>query len=396
MHKVFLLKGKEKPVLQRHNWVFSGAIARAEDGIQKGDIIELCDAQNNFLAYGYYNQDSKINVRLLEWNKNNIVDNNWWYKKIEAAIELRKSLINSDDTDSMRLVFSEGDSLPGLIVDQFKDYFSVQFLTAGVDARKEIICDILEKLVHPKGIYERSDAAARSLEGLPKTNGLLRGELPPDDLVIKENGLMFYTNIVDGQKSGYFLDQRENRKKVAKYCKGKKVLDTFSYTGGFSINAIKAGAQEVTSIDSSSLASEYLKKNCELNQITYDNEQVITADVFQFLRDAKKESSNWDVIILDPPKLAPNRQSIPKAERAYKDLNMQAIALLEPGQLLVSFSCSGAISLDHFKQIIAWAAKDTGKEVQFIEDLSQPFDHPVRAAFPESLYLKGVIARILG
>jgi 23S rRNA (cytosine1962-C5)-methyltransferase len=396
MHKVFLLKGKEKPVLQRHNWVFSGAIARAEDGIQKGDIIELCDAQNNFLAYGYYNQDSKINVRLLEWNKNNIIDNQWWHNKIERAIELRKSLINSDDTDSMRLVFSEGDSLPGLIVDQFNDYLSVQFLTAGVDARKELICDILEELVHPKGIYERSDAAARSLEGLPKMNGLLRGELPPDDLVIKENGLVFYTNIVDGQKSGYFLDQRENRKKVAKYCKGKKVLDTFSYTGGFSINAMKASAQEVTSIDSSSLASEYLKKNCELNKFAYKNEQIITADVFQFLRDAKKTSSNWDVIILDPPKLAPNRQSIPKAERAYKDLNMQAISLLEPGQLLVSFSCSGAISLDHFKQIIAWAAKDTGKEVQFIEDLSQPFDHPVRAAFPESLYLKGVIARILG
>lgn len=396
MHKVFLLKGKEKPVLQRHNWVFSGAIARVEEGIQKGDIIELCDAQNNFLAYGYYNQDSKINVRLLEWNKNNIIDKNWWYKKIEAAILLRKELINSDDTDSMRLVFSEGDSLPGLIVDQFNEYLSVQFLTAGMDLRKDLICDILEELVHPKGIYERSDAAARSLEGLPKTNGLLRGELPPDDLVIRENGWKYYTNIVDGQKSGYFLDQRENRKKVARYCKGKKVLDTFSYTGGFSINAIKNAASSLTSVDSSSLASEYLKKNLLLNDLTISDHQVITADVFQFLRDAKKNQENWDVIILDPPKLAPNRQSIPKAERAYKDLNMQAISLLNQGQLLVSFSCSGAITLDHFKQIIAWAAKDSGKEVQFIEDLSQSFDHPVRAAFPESMYLKGVVARILG
>lgn len=395
MHKVFLLKGKEKPVLQRHNWVFSGAIDRADDGIQKGDIVEVLDSQNKFLAYGYFNKDSKINIRLLEWNKDHIINDEWWFKKIEAAINLRKSLINADDTDSMRLVFSEGDSLPGLIVDQFNEYLSVQFLTAGVDVRKDIICDALEKLVHPKGIYERSDAAARSLEGLAKSNRLLRGDMPPDDLIIKENGWLFYMNIADGQKSGYFLDQRENRKKVAKYCKGKKLLDTFSYTGGFSINAIKAGANEVTSVDSSALASEYLKKNLSLNNISVDEHQVLTSDVFQFLRDAKKDSKNWDVIILDPPKLAPNRQSVPKAERAYKDLNMQAISLLEPGQLLVSFSCSGAISLDHLKQIIAWAAKDAGKELQFIEDLGQAFDHPVRAAFPESLYLKGIIARIL-
>lgn len=395
MHKVFLLKGKEKPVLQRHNWIFSGAIDRAVEGIKKADIVEVYDSQKNFLAYGYYNKDSKINVRLLEWNKENIIDDNWWFKKIEAAINLRKELINADDTDSMRLVFSEGDSLPGLIVDKFNDYLSVQFLTAGTDVRKEIICDALEKLVHPKGIYERSDAAARSLEGLAKSNQLLRGEMPPEDLIIKENGYLFYMNIVDGQKSGYFLDQRENRKKVAKYCKGKRVLDTFSYTGGFSINAIKAGAKKLVSVDSSALASEYLKKNLILNNISVEEHQVITSDVFQYLRDAKRDLKSWDVIILDPPKLAPNRQSVPKAERAYKDLNMQAISLLEPGQILVSFSCSGAISLDHLKQIIAWAAKDTGKELQFIEDLTQPFDHPVRAAFPESLYLKGVIARIL-
>lgn len=395
MQKVYLHKGKEKPVLQKHNWVYSGAIAKVEDGIMKGDVVAVHDSNNNFLAYGYWNADSKINVRLLEWNQDVVIDKAWWSSKIKTAIELRKNYVDATKHNSYRLIFSEGDSLPGLIVDKFADYLSVQFLTAGTDVRKEMICDILFDELQVKGIYERSDASARSLEGLVKSTGLLRGELPPDDLEIMENGLRFHTNIVDGQKSGYFMDQRDNRAIVAKYCKGKKVLDTFCYTGGFSLMACKQGASEVWSIDSSALATEYLKKNYALNKIDFDADKIITGDVFQYLRDAKKSSQRWDVIILDPPKLAPNRQSIPKAERAYKDLNMQAIQILQSGQLLVSFSCSGSIGLDHFKQILAWAAKDAGKELQFIEDLQQPLDHPVRAAFPESLYLKGVIARII-
>lgn len=395
MQKVFLLKGKEKPVLHHHNWVYSGAIAKQDKGIQKSDIVQVCNSEGKFLAYGYYNEDSKIRVRLLEWDENVQIDEAWWENKIQKAYALRKEKVENDDTNAYRLIFSEGDALPGLIVDKYDDYLSVQFLTAGTDARKELIVKLLEKNVPVKGIYERSDSNARSQEGLQISVGSLFGEKPSAKLLIKENGLLFNTPIVEGQKSGYFLDQRDNRKKVAAYTKGKKVLDCFSYTGGFSLNAKKAGATEVWSVDSSSIATEAIKNNYLNNNLEFDEEKIITSDVFQYLRNAQNNNQHWDVIILDPPKLAPNRQNLPKAERAYKDLNLQAMLLMQPGDILATFSCSGSLSLEHFKQILAWAATDAGKELQFLEDLGHPIDHPVRAAFPESSYLKGVIARII-
>ena len=395
MQKVFLLKGKEKPVLHHHNWVYSGAIAKQDKGIQKSDIVQVCNSEGKFLAYGYYNEDSKIRVRLIEWDENVQIDEAWWENKIQKAYALRKDKVENDDTNAYRLIFSEGDALPGLIVDKYDDYLSVQFLTAGTDARKELIVKLLEKNVPVKGIYERSDSNARSQEGLQISVGSLFGEKPSAKLLIKENGLLFNTPIVEGQKSGYFLDQRENRKKVAAYTKGKKVLDCFSYTGGFSLNAKKAGATEVWSVDSSSIATEAIKNNYLNNNLEFDEEKIITSDVFQYLRNAQNNNQHWDVIILDPPKLAPNRQNLPKAERAYKDLNLQAMLLMQPGDILATFSCSGSLSLEHFKQILAWAATDAGKELQFLEDLGHPIDHPVRAAFPESSYLKGVIARII-
>jgi 23S rRNA (cytosine1962-C5)-methyltransferase len=395
MHKVFLLKGKEKPVLHHHNWVYSGAIAKQDKGIEKGDLVQVCNSNGEFLAYGYYNEDSKIRVRLLEWNEQVEIDAAWWEDKIRKAYTLRKERVENENTNAYRLVFSEGDGLPGLIVDKYADYLSVQFLTAGTDVRKTMIVEILQKVIPVKGIYERSDANARSQEGLQMVVGNLYGEKPPASLLIKENGLLFNTPIVEGQKSGYYLDQRENRKKVADYTNGKKVLDCFSYTGGFSLHAKQAGASEVWSVDSSSIAIEALKNNYKNNDLAFNEEQVITSDVFQYLRHAQQNGHHWDVIILDPPKLAPNRQNLPKAERAYKDLNLQALLLMKPGDILATFSCSGSLSLEHFKQILAWAATDAGKELQFLEDLGHPIDHPVRAAFPESSYLKGVIARVI-
>lgn len=395
MQKVFLLKGKEKPVLHHHNWVYSGAIAKQDKGIQKSDIVQVCNSEGKFLAYGYYNEDSKIRVRLLEWDENVEINEAWWEEKIQKAYALRKERVENEETNAYRLIFSEGDALPGLIVDKYDEYLSVQFLTSGTDARKELITKLLQKNIPVKGIYERSDSNARSQEGLQMVVGNLFGEKPSSKLLIKENGLLFNTPIVEGQKSGYFLDQRENRKKVAAYTKDKTVLDCFSYTGGFSLNAKKAGAMEVWSVDSSAIATEALKNNYKNNDLAFDDEKIITSDVFQYLRNAQNNNQHWDVIILDPPKLAPNRQNLPKAERAYKDLNLQAMLLMKPGDILATFSCSGSLSLEHFKQILAWAATDAGKELQFLEDLSHPVDHPVRAAFPESSYLKGVIARII-
>jgi 23S rRNA (cytosine1962-C5)-methyltransferase len=395
MQKVFLLKGKEKPVLHHHNWVYSGAIAKQDKGIGKGDMVMVCSNEGKFLAYGYYNEDSKIRVRLLEWDENVEINEAWWEEKIRNAYTLRKERVENEDTNAYRVIFSEGDALPGLIVDKYDEYLSVQFLTAGLEVRKEMIVSILQKVIPVKGIYERSDSNARTLEGLGMSVGVLYGEKPPSNLLVKENGLLVNTPIVEGQKSGYFLDQRENRKKVAAYTKGMKVLDCFSYTGGFSLNARKAGATEVWSVDSSASATEALSSNYKNNQLDCNEEHVITSDVFQFLRAAQQKNQHWDVIILDPPKLAPNRQNLPKAERAYKDLNLQAMLLMNSGDILATFSCSGSLSLEHFKQILAWAATDAGKELQFLEDLGHPIDHPVRAAFPESYYLKGVIARII-
>lgn len=395
MQKVFLLKGKEKPVLHHHNWVYSGAIAKQDKGIQKSDIVQVCNSEGKFLAYGYYNEDSKIRVRLLEWDENVEINDAWWEEKILKAYALRKERVENEDTNAYRLIFSEGDALPGLIVDKYDEFLSVQFLTAGTDARKELITKLLQKNIPVKGIYERSDSNARGQEGLQMVVGNLFGEKPSSKLLIKENGLLFNTPIIEGQKSGYFLDQRENRKKVASYTKGKKVLDCFSYTGGFSLNAKHAGANEVWSVDSSAIATEAIKNNYLNNNLAFEEDKIITSDVFQYLRNAQNSNQHWDVIILDPPKLAPNRQNLPKAERAYKDLNLQAMLLMQPGDILATFSCSGSLSLEHFKQILAWAATDAGKELQFLEDLGHPVDHPVRAAFPESSYLKGVIARII-
>jgi 23S rRNA (cytosine1962-C5)-methyltransferase len=393
MKKVYLNKGKEKPALYHHNWIYSGAISHTDKGISPGEIIAVHDFKQQFLAYGYYNAGSKIQVRLLEWDESVNIDEHWWKDKIKAAIDLRRKFIDSSTTNAMRLIFSEGDALPGLIVDQFADYLSVQFLTLGMDIRREMIINILVELVQPKGIYERSDVPARKFEELDMKTGILYGSIPDGPIEIKENGALFSVHIDEGQKSGYYVDQRENRTKVAKYVMGKKVLDCFSYTGGFSVQSMKAGAEEVWSVDSSQHAIDSLKENYRLNKLTFNEEHVIQKDVFAYLRETK--SSNWDVVILDPPKFAPNRQSLAKAERAYKDLNMQAMMLMKKGDILVSFSCSASLGLEHFKQILSWAAKDAGKEIQFIEDLGQPLDHPVRAAFPESSYLKGVIGLIM-
>ncbi|MEN9369365.1 MAG: hypothetical protein RI952_230 [Bacteroidota bacterium] len=395
MIQVNLAKGKEKPVKHHHSWVFSGAIAKVIGQANNGDIVRVNDNNGQFLAYGYYNQASKITVRLLSWSETEIIDNDWWFQKIKKSIERRKEGIDFNSTDSYRLIFSEADELPGLIVDKFQDYLVCQFLTLGIDQRKQIIIDALVKILQPKGIYERSDAAARTLEGIAVSNGLLYGTIPNEPILIKENNLHFLVDVNEGQKSGYFLDQRENRAYLANFAKGKTVLDCFSYSGGFSLYAKNAGAKNVTSVDSSALAMETLKANYESNQMAFAPEQLIVADVFQYLRNANTENLHWDLIILDPPKLAPSRKSLPRAERAYKDLNMQALKLMKEGDLLATFSCSGSLTLDHFKQILAWAAVDAGKELQFIHEFGQPIDHPVRSAFPESFYLKGLLCRVI-
>ncbi|WP_026897289.1 class I SAM-dependent rRNA methyltransferase [Daejeonella oryzae] len=396
MYLVKLKKGKEKAVKQLHPWVFSGAIDHIKGKPENGEIVTVVDYQNEFLAYGFYNNQSRVAVRLLEWNSETEINEEWWRDRISKSVKARQELQENNNTNTYRLIFSEADFLPGLIVDKFADFLSVQILTSGIERLKPIILDQLQKLVNPKGIFDRSDASSRAHEGLDDSSGgILTGIQPPEFVDVLENGIRYQVNIADGQKSGFYCDQRDNRRLVAEHSKGKRVLDCFSYSGGFTLNALKNGALEVSSVDSSALALETLKKNIELNGFGQSKHREFQSDVNKQMRVFRESGEKFDIIILDPPKYAPSRSSLTKASRAYKDLNRTAMHLLESGGLLATFSCSGAVDISLFKQILAWAALDAHKEVQFIDQFSQPEDHPVRSSFPEGEYLKGLLCRVI-
>lgn len=395
MIDVVLKKGKEKAALQRHPWIFSGAIDKVKGKPVNGEVVKIYAADQSFLAYGYYNNESRVAVRLLEWDETQVIDKNWYDQKIKNAIAARAHVLDNQDTDTCRLVFSEADYLPGLIVDKYANFLSLQILSAGIEAVKADIIDILVATLKPAGIFDKSDANARTHENLEVAQGLLWGENPPEFVRVKENGVSYEINIADGQKSGFYCDQRDNREILAAYTKGKNVLDCFCYSGGFTLNSLKMGAAHVTSVDSSGLAIETMGHNLQLNGFNTDQQTSIQSDVNKQLRAFKEEGKKFDVIVLDPPKYAPSRSALDRAARAYKDLNRLGMLLLESGGLLATYSCSGAVDLETFKQIIAWAALDAGKEVQIIKQFHQPEDHPVRISFPEGEYLKGLLVRVL-
>ena len=394
MVEIVLKKGKEKAALQRHPWVFSGALEKVKGKPEDGDVVKLFAFDNEFLAYGYYNSNSRVAVRLLEWDEQQTIDKEWYQNRLHQAIASRQFIL-SDKTNTCRLVFSEADFLPGLIVDKYADFLSLQILSSGIEKVKNDIVEILKAELQPKGIFDKSDATARGHEGLAVENGLLWGENPPEFLEVKENGIAYNINIAEGQKSGFYCDQRDNRSILASYTKDKKVLDCFSYSGGFSLNSFANGARSITSVDSSALALETLKQNVGLNKFDSDKITAIQSDVNKQLRAFKETGELFDIVVLDPPKYAPSRSALDRAARAYKDLNRLGMLLLEKGGLLATFSCSGAVDIETFKQIIAWAALDAGKEVQIIKQFCQPEDHPVRISFPEGEYLKGLLLRVL-
>jgi 23S rRNA (cytosine1962-C5)-methyltransferase len=395
MVEVILKKGKEKAALQRHPWIFSGALDKVKGSPANGEVVRVLAADKEFLAYGYFNDKSRVAVRMLEWDETKTIDRDWYQQKIRTAIASRAHVLRNGDTNTCRLVFSEADFLPGLIVDRYADFLSLQILSAGIENAKEDIISILREELQPTGIFDKSDATARTHEDLEVANGLLWGENPPEFLEVKENGIIYHINIAGGQKSGFYCDQRDNRQVMAAYTQGKAVLDCFSYSGGFSLNSFKAGASHVTSVDSSALALDTLQQNIDLNGFDKAQSTVIQSDVNKQLRVFKEEGKKFDVIVLDPPKYAPSRSALDRAARAYKDLNRLGMGLLESGGLLATFSCSGAVDIETFKQIIAWAALDAGKEIQIVKQFSQPEDHPVRISFPEGEYLKGLLLRVL-
>jgi 23S rRNA (cytosine1962-C5)-methyltransferase len=394
MIDVILKKGKEKAVLHRHPWVFSGAIEKVKGKPVNGDIVKLIDAKGAFMAYGFYNDQSRVALRLLEWDEEVEVNEQWFREKVATAVASRSSILADGITNTCRLIFSESDYLPGLIVDKYADHLAVQVLTSGIEKMMPAIINELQTLLNPISIFDKSDASSRGHEGLETQNIVLAGTHPPERVEVIENGIKYNINIAEGQKSGFYCDQRDNRKIVAAHAKGKKVLDCFSYTGGFTLNSLHTDAASVTAVDSSVLAIETLKENVLLNNFDAEKVTTIASDVNKQLRKFREEGEFFDLVVLDPPKYAPSRSALDKASRAYKDLNRLGMLLLNKGGLLATYSCSGAMNMETFKQVIAWAALDAGKQVQFIYQFCQPEDHPLRSSFSEGEYLKGLLCRV--
>ncbi len=395
MATVTLLPGKERPVLQRHPWVYSGAIAKVQGYVGRGDAVDVVASSGDWLARGTWSSGSQIRVRLFTWEEHEPLDADLLRRRVERAVVARQRLPDTMRTgsDAMRLIFAESDGLPGLIVDQYGEYLVVQLLTQGMAALSETVFDVLEAVVRPRGIYERSDADVREKESLPPSEGLRRGEEPPEIVQIRQNGLPFAVRLGEGQKTGFYLDQAINRRRVAGYCAGRQVLDCFSYTGGFTVHAALAGAEQITAIDSSELAMATLQENVALNG-GYDALEPVTGDVFRLLRQYRHEGRQFDVVILDPPKFAHAQGQVERAARGYKDINLIAMQILRPGGILATFSCSGLVSTDLFQKIVFSAAVDARRDTQVIERLSQSPDHPLLLTFPEGEYLKGLVCRV--
>jgi 23S rRNA (cytosine1962-C5)-methyltransferase len=388
-----LHKGKEKQPLNRHSYIFSGAVNRIEGSPEAGEVVCVRTHEGKFIAYGHYNPTSGIVIRLLEWNENKHVNEAWFREKIISAIALRKSLFDSKDADSFRLIFSEGDFLPGLIVDKFADTLVLQSHTSGMDRDKQTIVKILtEEIPAVSCIYEKSDGDGRKMEGLENSAGVLFG-IMPEKVIIRENGIKYKIDITS-QKTGFYADQRNNRAILKKYIKkGDCVLDLFSFTGGFGLTAAFNGAGDITLCDSSAEALTAAKVNFRLNG--FNDPDTAEKDCFEYIRELHQQKKQFDVIILDPPKLMPKKKDEIKAMRAYKDLNFNTMRLVKKGGLMFTFSCSGNFTPKMFKEMIAYSAKDSGRTVQILEQLHQASDHPVSVSVPETEYLKGLVLRVL-
>lgn len=383
-----LKPGKEKNVKWKHPWIFSGAIDKAPKNFHPDIVIE--SSKGEFLGRGYYNPHSQIAARILSFD-NVAIDRDFFKSRLNDAIQKRLPYFCSGN--SARLVASEADHLPGLIVDQYADTVVTQFLTAGIDFYRDIINDILAELLQPRSIWDRSDDAVREKEGLTTRSGLSYGENPLPLVEINENGYKLLVDVRNGHKTGFYLDQKNSREKIKFLSKNKRVLNCFSYTGGFTVSALKGEATSVTSIDVSAPALEILTQSLSLNNLSIENHRIIKADVFDELRALKDRGETFDLIIMDPPKFVKSKADLEKASRGYKDINRLAFQLLSHGGHLATFSCSGHMDDLLFQKIIFSAAIEAGCDGQIIGRFMQSEDHPILLTFPESSYLKGLLVR---
>jgi 23S rRNA (cytosine1962-C5)-methyltransferase len=389
MNFMVLKKGRDKSLRRRHPWIFSGAVEKA--GGKPGETLEVRDGAGKVLAHAAYSPKSQIRARVWTFDPAEAVDAAFFRSRVQKALAIRDALPAARHTNALRLVNGESDGLPGLVVDRYADVLVAQFLAAGVERWRDPILDALMELSGCEAVFERSDAEVRKLEGLEPRVGFVRGNRNATRCPIIEHGLNFRVDVEQGQKTGFFLDQRENRQRVRALAAGREVLDGFSYTGGFAISALAGGAKRITAVESSAPALEVAKENLAANPLDASRVDFVQADVFAHLRKLRDANARFDLIILDPPKFAPNAAQVQKAARAYKDINLWAFKLLAPGGLLATFSCSGAVPLDLFQSIVAGAGLDAGVDAKIIERFGAAADHPVALEFPEGEYLKGLL-----
>ena len=394
MKKIILKPGREKSLLRRHPWVFSGAVATVEGNPGRGDTVRIVAQDGRFLATAAWNPDANIRGRVWDWDEATRIDEAFFHARLAAAIALRRRLQPRDALEAERLVHGESDGLPGLIVDRYADVAVIQVSSAGCERWRAAVIGALRELAGPRAIYERSDADVLELEGLPLRTGLVAGQLDSTVVEIREHGLRLNVDVATGHKTGYYLDQRDNRARVGSLCGGRDVLNCFSYTGGFTLQALAQGARTVVSVDSSAEALRRAREHVALNALPQAACEWIDADVFQCLRKFRDQGRTFDLVILDPPKFAPTAASAERAARGYKDINLLAFKLLRPGGLLATFSCSGGVPADLFRKIVAGAALDAGVDAQVVGQMHASSDHPVSLAFPEGEYLKGLLCSI--
>ena len=423
MPEIILKPGREKPVRHHHPWIFSGAVDHLRGSATDGEVVEVIASDGTWLARGTINRRSQIVVRLLTWMEDERIDEDFWRSRLKRAFAGRAMLASDPQTNAYRLVNAEGDGLPGLILDRYGDWLVMQSLTLGIETFKKQIVEQIIGLLPVCGIYERSDAEVRAKEGLAQVTGVINGDQPPDLIEISENGLRFLVDVRYGHKTGFYLDQRENRKKTSPYLQGGNLLNCFSYTGAFSVYAMAAGAKSNTNVDTSEDVLQLARSNININQSAYDNfkesgqcrksgnsltseernlqsehqditAEYLTGDVFTELRRYRDKGRKFNAVILDPPKFARNDRQLMRAARGYQDINRLAMSIIQSGGILVTFSCSGLISSDLFQKIVFSASLEAKRDVQILEKLGHSADHPILITVPETEYLKGLICRV--
>lgn len=388
MYSVYLKKGEEKRILNGHSWVYANEVAKIEGKDKNGSLASVFTHDGRFIGKGYINHLSKILVRIFIRDENQVDDKAFYLERLKNADDFRKNL---GYDNCYRMVFAEADDIPALIVDKYDEYLSVQFLSLGIDKMKKLIVECLVDLFAPKGIYERSDVAVRVKEGLTETKGVIYGEVP-DRIIITENGLKMAVDVKNGQKTGYFLDQKENRYAARRYCKDGEVLDCFCNSGGFSLNCATV-AKSVTAVDISRTALDSVEENASLNNLT--NVRTLQGDVFEVLRNYRKENKVFDLVILDPPAFCKSASEVKDAYRGYKDINVLGMKLVRSGGFLISASCSHYMTLPLFEKMLAESAKESGRRVRQIEIKTQAPDHPALVNAEETSYLKFFVLQVL-